>query len=304
MNAFVKREAGVPALHMDQTELMAVLRSSLYPGAKDESIKMVVGYCKAAGLDPMLKPVHIVPMDVPTGKKDSEGSDIKEKRDVVMPGIGLYRVQAEESGLHAGTSEPEFGPDKTTKLGDTEITYPEWCRVTVFKIVDGKERAFPARELWIENYAQKGRKKDPNAMWAKRPYAQLAKCAEAQALRKAFPSRAGSQPTAEEMEGKPLVEDVDTITGEVTARIAAPVEPEPPAAYPDDRFAAKLPEWTAVIQSGKQTIDDMIAKLTAKLPLTETQIATLRAVKPVAKQEPDNATADPEFLAAMDKEST
>lgn len=73
MNALVKREAGVPALHMDQTELMAVLRSSLYPGAKDESIKMVVGYCKAAGLDPMLKPVHIVPMDVPTGKKDSEG---------------------------------------------------------------------------------------------------------------------------------------------------------------------------------------------------------------------------------------
>jgi len=39
-------------------------------------------------------------------------------------------------------------------------------------------------------------------MWEKRPFGQLAKCTEAQALRKAFPEAVGSQPTAEEMEGK------------------------------------------------------------------------------------------------------
>jgi hypothetical protein len=38
-------------------------------------------------------------------------------------------------------------------------------------------------------------------MWLKRSRGQLAKCAEAQALRKAFPE-VGAQPTAEEMEGK------------------------------------------------------------------------------------------------------
>ncbi|CAJ0997499.1 hypothetical protein SODG_005668 [Sodalis praecaptivus] len=43
----------------------------------------------------------------------------------------------------------------------------------------------------------------PNAMWKKRPYGQIAKCAEAQALRKAWPE-IGQQPTAEEMEGKTL----------------------------------------------------------------------------------------------------
>jgi hypothetical protein len=39
-------------------------------------------------------------------------------------------------------------------------------------------------------------------MWQKRPYGQLAKCAEAQALRKAFPEIISQHPTAEEMEGK------------------------------------------------------------------------------------------------------
>lgn len=294
MNAFVKREAGVPALHMDQTELMAVLRSSLYPGAKDESIKMVVGYCKAAGLDPMLKPVHIVPMDVSTGRKDNNGYDITEKRDVVMPGIGLYRTQAEDSGQHAGTPEPEFGPPVTTKLGDTTITYPEWCKVTVFKLVDGKERAFVARELWIENYAQKGRKPDPNRMWAKRPYAQLAKCAEAQALRKAFPGRAGSQPTAEEMEGKPLVEDADVIAGEVTSKTT---EPEPLPTYADDAFAKNLPAWQKLIADGKKTAQHIIDNLQLKYTLTEAQIAQ---IKPPVVEQP---AVDGEFVAALDRAS-
>jgi len=42
----------------------------------------------------------------------------------------------------------------------------------------------------------------PNAMWKKRPYGQLSKCAEAQALRKAFPEAVPHEYTKEEMEGK------------------------------------------------------------------------------------------------------
>ena len=47
---------------MDDSTMITVLENSLYPGAAIESVKMVLGYCKAAGLDPMQKPVHIVPM--------------------------------------------------------------------------------------------------------------------------------------------------------------------------------------------------------------------------------------------------
>lgn len=209
--------SAIPALSMSEDELAGVLTNSLYPGAAYSSIKLVIGYCKASGLDPMQKPVHIVPM------YDSKS---KQMRDVVMPGIGLYRTQAARSGEYAGVTEPEFGEDVAEDLGGVRMTYPKWCRVTVRRLMaNGMIVDFTAKELWKENYATKGRDSSaPNAMWQRRPYAQLAKCAEAQALRKAFPEF-GAQPTADEMEGRDLtvdaaevVEQPKTIAGIAKAR--------------------------------------------------------------------------------------
>ena len=84
-----------------EISIRAALKSSLYPGATDQSVDMVLSYCRAAGLDPMQKPVHIVPM---------WDSKAREMRDVVMPGIGLYRTNAARTGQFAGMSEPVFGP--------------------------------------------------------------------------------------------------------------------------------------------------------------------------------------------------
>jgi len=171
------------------------LKNSIFPGAADESIIMVLDYCKSRGLDPLMKPVHIVPMSI----KDGNGYKM---RDVVMPGINTYRVMASRSGDLAGTNPPIFGPDITSRLGSLDFTYPEFCEVTVSKKIGNMLVDFTAREYYLENYAIKKRGDDtPNAMWQKRPKGQLAKCAEAQALRKGWPE-IGQQPTYEEMEGK------------------------------------------------------------------------------------------------------
>jgi phage recombination protein Bet len=199
MNAVVEHKPSVMAL--SEVELLQVLQSSLFPGAAVASLKMVLGYCKAAGLDPMQKPVHIVPMWDPKAG---------QMRDVVMPGINLYRTQASRSEKMAGISDPEFGPMVTQNIGGQEITFPEWCRITVKRVMFGGSIAeFSATEFWMENYATKGGKEKsiaPNAMWTKRPRGQLAKCTEAQALRKAFPEFSGAA-TAEEMEGKTISAD-------------------------------------------------------------------------------------------------
>ena len=182
--------------------IWSTLKNSLYTGARDESILMVLDYCKAGNLDPLQKPVHIVPMSVKNAQTGKY-----EFKDTIMAGIGLYRIQAARSNQYAGVGEPEYGALITANLGGINFTYPEWCKVTVRKIVHGSIVEFSAKEYWIENYATSGRDSlAPNSMWRKRPYGQIAKCAEAQALRKAFPEIVSQQPTAEEMEGKSLNE--------------------------------------------------------------------------------------------------
>ena len=191
----------------DEKSVRVALENSLYPGAKKESIDLVLAYCRAAGLDPMQKPVHIVPMSVKQGNQ-------YVWRDVIMPGIGSYRIQASRSQVHAGTSAPEFGPMIEEELAGVKVTYPEWCKVIVKKVIGSLIAEYASVEYWKENYATAG--KDtiaPNAMWKRRARGQLAKCAEAQALRKAFPEL-GSQPTAEEMEGKIIDGDATTIIDE------------------------------------------------------------------------------------------
>lgn len=278
MNAITKQEVGLPALQMNEAELLTVLQSSLYPGAAVQSIKMVLGYCRASGLDPMQKPVHIVPM------WDSKAGSM---RDVVMPGIGMYRTQAARSGVYAGITEPEYGPDVTEKIGGVDTTYPQWCRVTVKrKMADGSVADFTAVERWKENYAVKGGKEKslaPNAMWSKRPYAQIAKCAQAQALRMAFPE-IGAQPTADEMEGKSFTpEYIDNETGEI--RPALPEKPAYTKASLDKNKAA----WQAAIEGGKKSADDIIAMIETKATLTEEQKKEIRSLTTTEEQEEQHA---------------
>lgn len=274
------------------------LKSSLYPGAQDNSVLMVVDYCRAQHLDPMLKPVHIVPMKVGTGQKDQWGNDIKAMRDVVLPGIGLYRTIAARSDAYAGMGEPIFGPLVTIDCNKDiwtdkpngqsgrqkhteayQIQVPEWCSVTVEKLVGGQVRQFTAKEYWLENFAEKS-DGTPNSMWAKRPYGQLAKCTEAQALRKAFPE-VGALPTAEEMEGKysePVVRDV---TPQPTSQPqqqsaasqssdSADAAPEKPS-YPQEKLDENLGTWRTAIDAGRTSPEHLIATMSCRYFLSAAQ---------------------------------
>lgn len=255
------------ALALSDDELIDVLCTSLYPGAQRQSIKLAISYCRAAGLDPMQKPVHIVPMW--DGKA-------KQMRDVIMPGVGLYRTQAARTNTFAGQTEPEFGPMITSILGGVEITHPEWARVTVKKTMPNNSVAeFSAVEFWIENYAVKGgvdKSIAPNSMWTKRPRGQIAKCAAAQALRLAFPE-AGAQPTFEEMEGKTFFEDDSVLP------TPAEIAPKTLPAYPAESFKNNLPAWRKLIESGGKTAENIIQMVETKGTLTEEQMTQIRAIK-------------------------
>ena len=177
----------------------STLQNSVFPGAKDESIILAVDYCKARKLDILKKPCHIVPMQVTLSGEKERGSDGKlyDKkiwRDVIMPGIYEQRITAFRTGQMAGQDEPVFGETISFKGVDA----PEWCRVTVYRFINGERCAFSHTEYFSEACATTKEGK-LNSMWSKRPRGQLAKCAEAGALRKAFPDELGGVITAEEV---------------------------------------------------------------------------------------------------------
>lgn len=190
----------------------STLQNSVFPGSKDESIILAVDYCKARKLDVLKKPCHIVPMNVTDAKTGN-----KQWRDVIMPGIYEQRITAFRTGQMAGQDEPVFGETISFKGVDV----PDWCRVTVYRFINGERCAFSHTEYFSEacGTTKEGKL---NSMWSKRPRGQLAKCAEAGALRKAFPDELGGVITAEEVnedqinhqENKASSESLNIINGQ------------------------------------------------------------------------------------------
>ena len=175
------------------------------------------------------------------------------------------------------------------------VTFPAWCRVVVKRLLpNGTIAEFAATERWKENYATVSKDSaQPNAMWRRRPYAQLAKCAEAQALRKAFPEF-GAQPTADEMAGKSLNDDetvIDAGTGEIIK--PAPAAPQLPL-YTDEQMDANLPKWQAAIDKGR-TPGDILNLISSKYTMSEQQKARVLSLKPT----PPQPAEDP-FVAEME----
>lgn len=284
--------SGIPALAMDENELIAVLTTSLYPGAEIASVKMVIAYCRAAHLDPMQKPVHIVPM---------WDSKLNRTRDVIMPGVGLYRTQAARTGQYAGISDPEFGPEITETLDGSSITYPKFCKVTVKRMLaNGATVEFSATEFWKENYATAGRKTSaPNQMWGRRPFGQIAKCVEAQALRKAFPE-VGSAPTADEMEGKDFeqfAKEIDPDTGE----IKNPDIPMPKSKPTAETKPAAESKPAANVYEGEARVVDEKPKDQAK-PTRTTKPAEQPAAQP-ANEEANSKPAEAGMLIFLRKKA-
>jgi phage recombination protein Bet len=224
-----------------------VLVDQIFPSAKSvEAIMMALAYCRKRNLDIFKKPVHIVPM---------WSSAKKAMVETVWPGIAEIRTTASRTGEYAGIDEVEFGPmeerafegtveqwedrqkvtNKVTKL----VRFPEWAKVTVYRMNRGARCAFTARVFWEEMYASAGKSELPNDMWAKRPRGQLDKCVEAAALRKAFPEELGNIYAAEEMEGREISDGV-TIEHEA-AKPKPPAPPPPPAEVQQKRTEPKPP---------------------------------------------------------------
>jgi phage recombination protein Bet len=228
----------IAARNIDHATFSA-LSSSIFPGAMPESIALAWDYCMARKLDPMKKPCHIVPMNVKNAKTGNY-----EWRDVIMPGIAEIRITADRTGRYAGQDAPVFGPFVEMVFGKQTHVVPDWCSVTVYRWMNGERVPFTHAE-YFEEAANTMKDGSLNSMWTKRKRGQLAKCAEAGALRKAFPEESGGMIVAEEAEDQAMrdatprvnVAEADITPSFAKIETAVNAAPNPP----NERFSEEKP---------------------------------------------------------------
>ena len=160
-------------------EQIDLIKQTVAKGATDLELKLFLHQCQRTGLDPLSRQIHFIKRWNAKLSKD-EGA--------IQTGIDGYRVVADRTGQYAGSDDAAFCPGEK---------YPESASVTVWKLVGGQRCGFTATARWSEYYPGDDNK---GFFWRKMPHGQLAKCAEALALRKAFPQQLSGIYTNEEMD--------------------------------------------------------------------------------------------------------
>lgn len=158
---------------------VATLKQLGVDKASDGDLQVFFHQCIRTGLDPFAKQIYMV------GRWDGRAN---ATRYTIQTGIDGYRLIAERTGKYAGSDESWVETNGR----------PVSATVTVRKVVGGVVCDFTATARW-EEYVQLGKDGKPMGLWAKMPHRMLSKCAEALALRKAFPQDLSGLYTSEEM---------------------------------------------------------------------------------------------------------
>lgn len=159
----------------EQIELIA---RTVAKGATRDELALFMIVANKCGLDPFSRQIYFVK------RKDKQGNYVG----AMQTGIDGYRAIADRSGGYAGSDDAQF---------DTETEkHPNKATVTVYRIVQRVRVPFTATARWKEFVPPTGQ----DFMWNKMPFNQLGKCAEALALRKAFPNNLSGIYVEEEMD--------------------------------------------------------------------------------------------------------
>ena len=223
-NTEIVQAGGALAIRPDQTEWTpeqhAVLQQSgISSDVTPAELSGFLHLCQRTQLDPFSRQIYLI------GRNDK-----RAKRTVFTPQTGIdgYRVIAHRVVAESRESfgyEDTLWCDSAGRWRDVWLANEPPAAVKVTVLRNGQR--FPAIAVYRE-YVQTGWENKPTGLWGKMPAGQLAKCAEALALRKAFPHDLAGVYTAEEMgqADNPVPAERQTTSGQQLR--AVPSEPPAP----------------------------------------------------------------------------
>ena len=168
---------------------ISLIKSQIAPKASNDELALFLYQAKRTGLDPLARQIYCLPI----GGKMS-----------IQTSIDGFRVVAERSGDYAGQDEPDF-VEKEGKI--------ECAKVRVYRWKGDQRYLASVGVAYMAEYKQS------SPIWTKMPHTMLAKCAEALALRKAYPQDLSGIYTADEM--------TQSVTEDVQAEVTNVEKPAP-----------------------------------------------------------------------------
>lgn len=249
---------------------LELIRRTVAADLNADEFDMFISIARNNGLDPFKKQIYAIVYN----------KDKPDRRKVsFITGIGGYRSIAQRSGLY----RPDEDAPRIVKSDDLKdpATNPlgiEYAEVTVNRYgPDGKWYPITGRAYWSE-YAplkeewrqdETGKRKpsgvfilDTSGNWGKMPHIMLAKCAEADALRKGWPEDLGSLYVDAEMDRATTLDltATEVVEQERTARRQAALGgpgvvtvmfefSEGLQAVPAGQFVDRCLEWIEQIES-------------------------------------------------------
>jgi phage recombination protein Bet len=202
-------------------EQAQLISTTIAPGCSPDELKLFAYACQRTGLDPFSRQIYAI----------KRGGKM-----TISSGIDGLRSIAERTGQLDGSSSYWCGEDGVWVDVWLSSKPPAAAKTIIYR--KGCAHPFTATARFADFNAGQG-------LWSKMPSVMIAKCSEAQALRRAFPADLSGVYSTDEMD-----QAVEPVT--VTAAPSAPALPAKPAGD------------AKIFQAGKVAIAkaDSIAKLT------------------------------------------